>query len=380
MSRTSVLPAPRDAPARVGTRSPPGRALGILISLGVVASTALACDLPTEVPQWDQRWIIPADRTTVGVEELLPDDVRLTSDRSAFTVEVEPISFRESLGNLCPACAPLDGLLAPKPAFQDDFHESVELPKDVEGAEVRRGQVVVLAQNGLSFDPLRPPGGNPGTVTLSLRDGGPAGPLLAQVLVDGATTSFSPGAFLTRVLEYSGPLGTPLTVTVGVNSPAGGTSPSDRVMVRLSDQIQVSATPQDLEVTSAVVRVDGRSFDLIDTELDVQDLDEGFVERVQSGAFLMEIDNPWSLGANLELTLRGPTLGSPIVKNLSVPAAPSSSVRVEFTRDELQSFLGQPGVTLTGGGTVAPGTGAVSVTPHQSLTVETRLDLVLRVG
>jgi len=151
-------------------------------------------------------------------------------------------------------------------------------------------------------------------------------------------------------------------------------------MVRLSDQIQVSATPQDLEVTSAVVRVDGRSFDLIDTELDVQDLDEGFVERVQSGAFLMEIDNPWSLGANLELTLRGPTLGSPIVKNLSVPGAPSSSVRVEFTRDELQSFLGQPGVTLTGGGTVAPGTGAVTVTPHQALIVETRLDLVLRVG
>jgi hypothetical protein len=275
---------------------------------------------------------------------------------------------------------PLDGHLVPKPPFQDDFHESVDLPEDVEGAEVRRGRVVVVARNGLSFDPLRPPGGTPGTVTLSLRDGGPAGPLLARILVDGATTSFSPGTFLTRALEYSGPVGSTLTITVQVDSPAGGTSPSDRVLVRLSDQIRVSATPQDLEVTSALVRMDGRSFDLIDTQLDVQDLDEGLVDRVQSGALVMEIGNPWSLGAAVELTLRGPTLGSPIVKNLSVPAAPSSSVRVEFTRDELQSFLGQPGVTLGGGGTVAPGTGAVTVTPHQALTIETRLDLVLRIG
>jgi len=347
-----------------------------------VALTAavVACDIPTEAPQWEQRWILPADRTTVGVEELLPADVWVTPDRSAFTVQVDPLFFQESLGSLCPACAPLEGLSVPKPAFEGEFHESVELPEDVEAAEVRSGRVVVAARNGFGFDPIRPPGGSPGTITLSLREGSPAGTLLAQVLVDGATTSFGPGTLLTRSLEYSGPVGATLVVTVTVDSPAGGLDSSHWIQVRLANSLRVTATPQLLEVTSALIRVGGRSFDLIDTDLDVEGLEEELVERVRSGAFLFEISNPWSIGATFDLTVRGPTLGSPIVKTVSVPAASSSTVVVEFTQEELRSFLGKPGVTLSGRGTVAPGADPITVTPLQVLTIETMLDLVLLVG
>ena len=401
MSRTLAPPAPTAERVRAGELSPPGgfaRVLAVLAqclirslagvlpsalgarALALLALAATACDLPTEAPQWEQRWILPADRTTVGVEELLPDEVRLTADRSAFTVQVDPVVFQESLGSLCSGCAPLDGRFVPKPAFQSDFHESVDLPADVETAEVRSGRVVVVASNGFSFDPHRPPGGPPGTVTLALRNGGPGGALLDQVLVDGATTSFAPGALLTRVLEYSGPIGSTLAVTVTVDSPAGGQDPSDRVLVRLTDQIQVTVTPQQLEVASALITVSGRSFDLIDTDLDVEDLDEGLVERVQSGAFLLDIANPWSIGATFDLTVRGPTLDSPITKTVTVPEGATSAARVELTQEELRSFLGQPGITLSGRGTVTPGAGAVSVTPDQVLTIETRLDLVLLVG
>ncbi len=377
MRRTPATPAPTAARTPADGCASPRQ---MLRTLGLLAAAVSACDIPTEAPQWEQRWIIPADRTTVGVEELLPEDVRVTPDRSAFSVQVDPIDYQESLGSLCAACAPLDGQLVPKPAFHGSFHESVDLPEDVEAAEVRTGRVTVVAQNGFSFDPIRPPGGSPGTLTLSLRDGGPGGILLDQVVVDGAVTSFAPGALLTRVLEYSGPVGATLTVVMSVESPAGGTAPEDRIVVRLADQVQITATPQPLEITSALIRVAGRSFDLIATDLDVEDVDQKIVDRVRPGAFLMEISNPWSIGATFDLTVSGPTVASPIIKTATVPAAPSSTVRVEFTEEELRSFLGEPGVMLSGTGTVDPGAGTVRVTPQQVLTVETRLDLVLLVG
>jgi hypothetical protein len=377
--------APATASTRAGDLPPPGRASArprilALAALPMLAGATGACDIPTEAPQWEQRWIVPADRTTVGVEELLPDKVWVTPDRSAFTVRVDPVSFHESLGSLCPACAPWDGLFVPKPAFRGDFHESVDLPEDVEEVQARSGRVEVVARNAFGFDPLRPPGGSPGTVTVSLRDGGPDGPLLDRLVVDGATTSFGPGSLLTRVLEYSGPVGATLTVSVDVDSPAGGLDPADRVLVSLVDEIQVTATPQLLEVTSAVIRVAGRSFDLIDTDLEVEELDQELVDRVRSGAFLMEISNPWSVAAAIDLTISGPTMGPPITKNVMVPAASYSSVRVDFTQAELRSFLGEPGVTLSGEGTVATGIGPVTLAPKQVLVVQTRLDLVLLVG
>jgi len=392
-------PAPRVASARAGEGAPPGQGAAgsalagpsfrerecsfrhgapALALLGL--ATAMACDLPTEAPQWEQRWIVPADRTTVGVEELLPDEVLVTLDRSAFTVEVDPVSFHESLGSLCPACAPLDGLSVPKPPFQGDFHESVDLPEEVEAVQVRSGRIVVVARNGFGFDPLRPPGGSPGTVTLSLRDGGPGGVLLDSEVVDGASTSFAPGTLLTRVLEYAGPVGARLSVTAVIDSPAGGLDPGDRVLVRLADQLQVTATPQLLEVTSAVIQVAGRSFDVIETNLDVEDLDEALVERVRSGAFAMEISNPWGMGATFELTISGPTMGPPITKTVTVPAGANPTVRVDFSQGELRTFLGEPGVTLSGTGTVASGTGPVTVAPQQVLVIQTRLDLVLLMG
>jgi hypothetical protein len=348
-----------------------------LIPLLVVASS---CDIPTDSPQWEQRWIFPGDDTSLGVDELLPDDVTLTPDQSAFTVQVDPVSFEESLGNLCQACTPLDGQTAPKPPFQNDFDEIVSLPDQVVAAELRLGRVVVVAQHDLGFDPIRPPGGATGSLSMALRDGGPGGPVLDQVTVNGAETSFGPGEILTRTLEYSGPVSPEIWVTMSVDSPAGGLGAEHWVTVSLVDRIQVTATPTILEASSALVDVAGETFDLIETDLDVEDLDDELVDHVVSGAFILDIVNPWSLGASFTLTIDGPTMGPAITKLVTVPATPASTVRVEFTQSELQSFLGEPSVTMTGSGTVAPGTGPVTLEPGQTLTVDTSIDLVVLVG
>jgi hypothetical protein len=328
----------------------------------------------------EQRWILPAEDTQLEVDELLPDDVSVKPDRSAFTVLADPVSFQESLGSLCPACAPADGQVAFKPAFQADFSEKVSLPDEVESAQLSQGRVMVQAENGLTFDPLRPPGGTPGTLSIALRDGGVGGPILAQVLVDGATTSFAPGATLTRTLEYAGSVTPELWVVTTVNSPAGGMDPGDWVLIRLQDQVSVMATPQILEATSAVVDVAGETFELIDTELDVEDLDDELVDRVVSGAIVMEVTNPWAIGASLTLTINGPTMAAPVVKNLAVPAAPTSTLRVEFSQNELRSFLGEPGIVMTGEGSVDAQTGPVTITPDQLLVIDSTLDLILLIG
>jgi hypothetical protein len=359
---------------------PPAKLLRVPMALLALAISVLACDIPTDAPQWEQRWIIPGDETTVGVEELLPSRVQLTPDRSAFAVQVDPVVFQESLGSLCPACQPFDGQNAPKPPFLGDFQEVVVLPEEVEGAQVRSGRIQVVAMHDFGFDPLRPPGGGTGSITVAIRDGGPGGPILDSETVNGAQTAFGPDVTLVRTMDYSGPVSPEIWITVTINSPEGGLDPVHWVPVRIADRVQVTATSQELEATSALVDVSGESFDLIETDLDVEDLDEEVVDRIVSGAFDLEIGNPWSLGASFTLTIDGPTVPSPIAKLVTVPATPTSTVRVDFTESELRSFLGQPNVSMTGQGTVDPGSGAVTLEPDQTLTVDTRIDLVILIG
>jgi hypothetical protein len=350
------------------------------ITLLLAVGVSWGCDIPTDTPKLEQEWIVPITGTTIEVREFLPDFVGLNEDSSAFTVQVDPILFQETLETLCAGCAGLDGLTVPKPAFAGSFHESVSLPEDVESAQVREGRVVVEARNGFQFDPLRPPGGERGTVTLALRDGGVGGPILDEVAIDGDETSFAPDATLSRELEYSGPVTSSIFVTVNVDSPAGGPEPGNWVGIGLSDEVRVTATPEALEAESAQVSVAGEIFGLGITELDVDDISKDLVEKVTSGSFQLEIVNPWSVGAVFSLTIDGPTVVTPVVLIASVPASPVSTVEVEFSQAELQAFLGEPNVIMTGQGTVDQNAGIVTVAPGQTMTIDTKLDLVLLIG
>ncbi len=352
---------------------------GKIFFLAVVAGQ-WACSIPTEPPKLDQEWIVPVAETTMDVAELLPAGVGLTNDQSAFTVQVDAILFQETLGVLCEACQGLDGLTVPKPEFSGDFHESVTLPAKVRSVQVREGQISVAAQNRFGFDPLRPPGGERGSFTLALHDGGPQGPVLDQIVVSGEDTSFAPGTTLSRNLDYSGPVGPSISVTVSVNSPAGGPEPGNWVPIRLNDEIRVTVTPGVLEAESAGIDVAGRVFQFQAAGLNVGGFDPSLVDRVTGGSIEMDIVNPWSVGAVLTLVIDGPTLEAPVILIAPVPATPTSTVEVEFSQSELQAFLGEPNVFLAGQGTVNQGTAPVTLAPGQTMSLRARLDLAIQIG
>ena len=85
-----------------------------------------ACDIPTDVPILEQRWVIPVEESALGVDELLPSGVTLAG--SNFSVNVDPVSAGESIGVLCPACPDSGGVPVPVPAFSGSFSAIVDIP------------------------------------------------------------------------------------------------------------------------------------------------------------------------------------------------------------------------------------------------------------
>ena len=72
--------------------------------------------------------------------------------------------------------------------------------------------------------------------------------------------------------------------------------------------------------------------------------------------------------------------GGVLRRSLEIPAAESSSVTLEYTGDEIRSFMGKPNVTLSGSGTASAPGGTVRIEPTDVMILDARLDLTLRVG
>lgn len=341
--------------------------------LALLALGSWGCDVPTDTPSLEQRWRVPGEETAVEVETLLPDGVSVTSGGAAFTAQVDPISFDESLGNLCPACAALNGVTAPKPGFNSSFQETASLPDDVSQATVTQGQIQVVARNGFAFDPLRPAAGVTGTLTMALFDGSTSGTLLDQVVVDGTSESFGSGSTLIKTLSFTGSVSANLVVLVSVNSPGG-----DPVPIDTGEEITVDASVPTLTISSATVDVAGEDFTIEDTDLDLEDVDKEMVDRVQSGALDMDITNPWGVGATMTLTIQTPS--GPINKSFSIPDGSTSTARVDFTKSELRAILGKDNVIMRGTGIVNANASPTTVSPGQEMILDTELDIVIKIG
>lgn len=346
------------------TRSP-------LLDLVLVAAL-VGCEVPTESPILESRWIVPVEGSRIGLDEFLPEGV--TIEESAFTVELTPGSDEQSLGEMCSACQPLDGLLAPKPAFTATLEFEGELPAEVEAAALEMGSVTVRATHDLSFDPLRPGGDATGTMSLELEDAA-TGRVLAEIVVAGTTTAFPAGPELVRTVALdAGDLGATVRISAVLDSPEG-----DPAVIDTSDRLEITADPATFTASAATVEVTGREVELTGAELDTEDVDESVVEDVVEGAIELGVANPFGVGVDATLVIDGPTF-EPITKPLVVAPEASSEVRVEFTGPELRRFLGQPDVTLGGSGTVQGGPDVITVTPLQELVFTTRIDATLQIG
>lgn len=333
-----------------------------LALVGLVASTG--CDVPTEAPILEQRWILPVESTTLSVDELLPSGVSVSGN--AFAVNLATFSAESTLLSLCAKCASLVGQTGPAPDFQGVVTSSQTLPADVLSAVLTSGSIQVAAQSQFNFDPLA--GG--GTIRIALQDG-PGGRSLGEATISGP---FAPGSTATRVITLPpGAIGKTLVATTTIASPGGQST-----TITGLQKLVVTATPGSIRVGSATVNVANRAVSFDAVALDVEDIDSEIADRIENGALRLKITNPFGVALTAQVNINYP--GGRLSKTLNISNAAQSTASLSYSGDEFRTFLGRPGVTFSGTGTVSAGAGSITVTPGQKAVLDAEIDLTIRIG
>ena len=349
---------------RLGRQGAPSAVLGALLTLGLAA-----CEFPTELPKWDTTWVVPAENTTISVAKLLPSTIGTASDGSSFVLSLQPVTVSRTLGEICGAiCTAANGLTVPKPAFETEFGSSISLPADVVSAQITGGTVLIELTHDFPFDPIRPSAAARGYIVVTATSGST---VLAKDSIAGENTAFAPGTTLNRTLALApATVSGPITIDITVNSPAG-----DPVTIDTSDRLSLTATPTEIHVSQAQVRVANRTIDATEVELDLGDIDESVTEKVKAGALLLTLSNPFAVTGDLALTITA--AGTTITKTVAL-AQGASTARVEFNEQEIQSILAASPVRLSVSGAIcgsAPCT--TTVTPTQNVTIGSQLELTV---
>jgi hypothetical protein len=334
----------------------------------------IACDIPTTAPIVDTRWVVPVESTRFGVGELLPGAVSITGDSSAFVIDFAPVSFSASLATLCSACTIADGLTVPKPAFSDGFGSQLDFPSRISSVTILDGALRVRITNGLNFDPLRPANGVFGSLSIQLTDGSD-GEAVGELFVDGAVRSLAPGTTLDLVLPFEPvTLDGVLETSVSIVSPAG-----DPVGLDSNLPLSVSASVEALRISEVAIDVSGESVSLDPASFDLDDIGDELTDRVLSGALVLDVQNPFEVGAGFQVSIIGSTFAA-IQRVLSIQGLAGESIRVDFTGSEIRNILSAPSVQLGGGAVVDGAAGIIRVRPGQELVLDASLDLELRIG
>jgi hypothetical protein len=350
--------------------NPHGRRIQAGLALVALVGSA-ACDIPTEAPIIESQWRLPSESTEVRVADFLPSGVSVDASQSAFVVDVEGHSEQTTLGELCSDCAQINGLVAPKPAFEHIVEADATLPSDVASVVLASAFIDVTVRNGLSFDILRP-GGEVGTLELSVftLDGTP----VTSTTISGLDRELpGDGGTLLETLTLQNVEIDGLQLVASIISPAG-----DETLIDVDHVVDVDVVLRNVTAASARTTLAGEEFELDPIDLDVQSLDSSIIDRIVSGRGIVAIVNELGVASDISIRVEGPTF-EPIQKQLQVPATATSEVTVEFTSDELKQFLGQSDVQLAGTGVVTtPGT--VLVTPDMTISIDLTLDATLRIG
>jgi len=332
-----------------------------------------ACDVPTGLPKYDMVWNVPSQSTTIAVNNFLPTGVSLTPDSTAFQVSTTPTTsvITRTLGQDCPACAASDGLIIPKPAYTGGGTATVTLPAGVSSATLVRDTLAVTLKNNLNFDPLRPSvvaGSAKGTMKIAVTGGATT---LGSTTIDGAATAFPSGSTLNVLIPLTGVItGTSgMVITTTLTSPLG-----DPVLIHASQTTVVTAATALFFVSDAKVDLTNQNVTSQSTTIDLSTIDNSISDHANGGELQLTVSNPFAATGTLQANFSGgPTT---ITKSINLTAG-SSTPTLTFTKADLQSILGYR-VQLTFSGNVS-GVG-VAVTPGQSVSVDSRLQLNVNVG
>ena len=341
----------------------PGPRFGPGAAVLLVAAIA-ASDFPTALPEWDTRWMVPAERTRLTAADLLPFDIIETA--GGFAAELPELELGRSLGELCPVCAAVDGMVVPKPPFTADFSSEVPVSAAIVSASIDGGTLLLEVTHDLNFDPIRPGGAETGAIVLELRSGDDT---LARDSIDGAATAMPPGAVLERELVLGAARVTgAVEVAVILHSPAGPPTEVD-----VNDRISVTMPRSMVAVSDLRLLVD----DLITTEpllLELDGVDGGLRYRVLSACVHLEIDNPFDISGDLALRFASPSLG--IEKPVSIERG-EAVLAIDLSRAEIVAILGEPEVVITLAGPAATPSTGTALEPGQELRMRVRLELVV---
>ena len=369
----------------------------LLLGVAAVAAAVLlaGCDIPTAAPIVEQRWILTAAETTLGVEDLLPgarislavsDPLRAAANGSgngaesdpcvapssageviagegSIAVSVEPMCLQWTLQELCPDCS----VGQPIPALATVREQTWRLPPEVASVRISGGTVELSMEHDLGFTPIRT--GELQIVALSIGSGAEAEQELLRFPLDRDLVSGTPVSFSVDFGQQ------PVTVNGGLKlrfeiAAAGGSA--QEAVTDLAATIEARATVQSLTIDSAVLRVvdlelggEPQEFDLGDAD----DVDE-LIERFQEGTATMTISNgfPVAIGGTV-------TLGE-TERAIAVEAGGTTTVSISYSRAELQALLDGT-VTYSWSGAVTSA-GEQTFDASMKLTIGVQIDVTLR--
>jgi hypothetical protein len=324
-----------------------------------------ACDIPTEAPKWYTEWAVPTTELVVSVDSLLPAGVTVAPDGAAFLVELQGVQFSRTLAEMCGSACPAGSATVPKPAFADSFATAMELPAEVYAVEVAGGAMSYTLHNGLSFDPIRPPGASTnGRVRIRVRSGSL---VLAEIGVDGAVEPWPAGSTLAGGLEFgTGTVEQSLAVEFLLDSPAGSA-----VTMTSTDQVGINVLPGSIRVASATVHMEAEPVSSSGSM--TLDMDEGVTDRVHGGSVVLRIQNGLGAAGTFQLHITGEDVQ--LVRDFAAPAGESVQT-LALTAGELRAILGGE-ATFALSGTISAPSNRLTVTPGQELRVRTELRLVV---
>ena len=342
------------------------RSVGLLALVGLAA-----CDVPTELPRWDQTWVAPGETIEVSAAELI-DDVDLNADSTAFVTETPSVSVQFSLVELCgSACSILDGLMAPKPAFTDTLHATVNLPADMTGATLAGGLLDATVAHDFNFDPLRPssdPTDPRGYMVVRVTSNGN---VVAYDSISGDDTAFPEGSSISPTLAIQPvQVADTLNVALILYSPAG-----DETTIETADTLGVTVHPSMVEISEITVSATTETV----THTTTMDFgaDSTVVERIQNGSIRFDVSNPFAVTGSLDVVFQGVT---PSIQRTLTVSPGQYSEQMDFTGDELSAILGAESVDVVATGTVTAIGGSLTVTPDQEMVLDNEVELVLLIG
>ena len=123
---------------------------------------------------------------------------------------------------------------------------------------------------------------------------------------------------------------------------------------------------------STTVSLEGHAVEVDVVKLDLDHIGPEIIEKIVNGSLILEVTNPFGVSLSGNINIGSTSKGFLISEN------GRSTTTISYTRNELTSFLGEKGVTLSLSGT-ANGT-SITLSSHQELTIEGTIDCLIRIG